>query len=72
MISSLDVNEACVTRLAQLPAIHRDPFDRLLICQALEHGLRLMTRDKAIKAYPVPLFIPPVDGQLSRPDSELS
>ena len=76
MISSLDVDEACVTRLAGLPAIHRDPFDRLLICQALEHGLSFMTRDKVIKAYPVALFALPADRQSATadepPDSELS
>lgn len=52
-ISSLTVDEASVARLAGLPPLHRDPFDRLLICQALEHGLTFVTVDDAISAYPV-------------------
>ena len=34
-----------------LPALHRDPFDRLLIAQALHEPLRLMTHDKRVAAY---------------------
>lgn len=52
-ISTLVVDEASVSRLAELPSLHRDPFDRLLVCQALEHGLMLVTVDDAIRAYPV-------------------
>jgi len=52
-ISSLPVDEASVARLAGLPPLHRDPFDRLLVCQALEHGLTLITVDDAVRAYPV-------------------
>ena len=39
--------------IANLPPIHRDPFDRMLICQALEHGLVIVTVDDAIRAYSV-------------------
>ncbi len=42
-------------RLLDLPYIHRDPFDRLLICQALHEGLTLITGDGAIAAYDVPV-----------------
>jgi len=52
-ISSLALDEASVARLAGLPPLHRDPFDRLLVCQALEHGLTLITVDDAVRAYPV-------------------
>ena len=38
---------------SQLPDIHRDPFDRLLICQAIEHGLTLVTPDRYIQQYPI-------------------
>lgn len=51
-IASLAVDEASVAQLATLPPLHRDPFDRLLICQALQHGLTLATVDAAIRAYP--------------------
>lgn len=56
MIQSLDVNEACVKRLADLPAVHRDPFDRLLICQTIEHDMFLATVDRNIQAYSVNLL----------------
>jgi PIN domain nuclease of toxin-antitoxin system len=36
-----------------LPMIHRDPFDRMLIVQAKAHGLTLLTSDKAIMQYDV-------------------
>ena len=38
----------------QLPLIHRDPFDRLLVAQALEEGLAIVTHDRLIPRYPVP------------------
>lgn len=39
--------------IESLPPIHRDPFDRLLIAQALHHDLTLISKDKAIAKYPV-------------------
>lgn len=39
-------------RLASLPMLHRDPFDRLLIAQALAEDLILVTSDAAIAQYP--------------------
>lgn len=39
--------------LERLPAIHGDPFDRLLICQAIEGGMGIVTPDVAIRRYPV-------------------
>ncbi len=38
--------------IRQLPLIHRDPFDRLLIAQAIVTGRTIMTRDAAFSAYP--------------------
>jgi PIN domain nuclease of toxin-antitoxin system len=38
----------------RLPQIHQDPFDRMLIAQALHHGLTLVTKDQAVRKYPVP------------------
>lgn len=40
-------------RLATLPSIHRDPFDRMLVCQALEDGVPIVTRDESIARYRV-------------------
>ena len=55
-IMSLTLNEDSVAYLAQLPSLHRDPFDRMLICQANVHGLILMTDDAIIHQYPVQVF----------------
>jgi len=41
---------------ARLPALHRDPFDRLLIAQAQCEDLTLVTRDADIHRYDVPLL----------------
>jgi PIN domain nuclease of toxin-antitoxin system len=42
--------------LGQLPFLHRDPFDRMLIAQAIAEGIPLLTRDRAMRPYPVPVF----------------
>jgi PIN domain nuclease of toxin-antitoxin system len=53
-IASLTIDEGAMIHLAGLPALHRDPFDRLLIAQALQHGLTIATVDIEVLAYPVP------------------
>lgn len=47
----LPVQIAHTSRLTALPDRHRDPFDRLLMAQAIAESLRLMTRDEFILAY---------------------
>jgi PIN domain nuclease of toxin-antitoxin system len=39
-----------------LPVLHRDPFDRMLVCQAQAHGLTLASSDPLIRQYPVTLL----------------
>ena len=39
-----------------LPTIHRDPFDRMLIAQAISEGFTILTRDPLFKEYKVPLI----------------
>lgn len=51
-IRSLGVDEASVRQLIKLPAFHNDPFDRLLICQAIEYKMTIATVDSQILAYP--------------------
>lgn len=53
LISSLGLDEASVLQLAKIPLLHRDPFDRILICQAVEHDLTVATVDDAICNYSV-------------------
>ncbi len=52
-ITSLALDEDSVAQLAKLPPLHRDPFDRMLICQALQNELTIATVDSAVRAYPV-------------------
>ena len=43
--------------LEDLPFHHPDPFDRLLIVQALEEGFTILTSDRAFEAYRVPIVL---------------
>jgi PIN domain nuclease of toxin-antitoxin system len=52
-ISSLAFDEMSVIQLAKLPPLHRDPFDRMLVCQALQHNLTIATVDPIVRDYPV-------------------
>ncbi len=47
------VDEPEVCQLHRLPAVHRDPFDRLLIAQANCYGMTLATDDSVFSRYPV-------------------
>jgi len=53
---SLVIDEASVAHLSSLELHHRDPFDRILICQAIEHDLQVVTVDPIIGKYPVKLL----------------
>ena len=52
-IDWLEVKQAHLCSLLQLPFIHRDPFDRLLIAQAQAEGMVLFTADHNIHKYNV-------------------
>ena len=52
-ISSLVIDEGALEHLAKLPALHRDPFDRMLISQAIAGSLAIVTPDPLISQYPV-------------------
>lgn len=41
--------------VANLPALHRDPFDRILIAQSLVEGITLLTSDRRVAQYPAPV-----------------
>ena len=51
-IYPLSLAEESVLQTTRLPALHRDPFDRLLVCQAIVHDLTLLTPDPLISQYP--------------------
>ena len=49
--SELPVTGAHTERLASLPPIHKDPFDRMLVAQSLAEPLVLLTNDSALAEY---------------------
>ena len=49
----MDLELRHAIRLASLPVLHGDPFDRMLVAQAIEERCTLITKDRAIQAYPV-------------------
>ena len=51
-IIGLPLEESDVFQLAKLPSIHGDPFDRMLVCQALARDLIIATVDEIVRAYP--------------------
>jgi PIN domain nuclease of toxin-antitoxin system len=55
-IEGLTLDEGALRELANLPVQHRDPFDRILIAQALQHGMTLASVDADVRAYPVALL----------------
>lgn len=52
-IDALPIDEVAALHVAKLPDLHRDPFDRILVAQALVGDLVLLTPDEAIRRYPV-------------------
>lgn len=51
--TELVITSEHAVRAARLPLHHRDPFDRMLVAQALEEGLSLVTDDALVAAYDV-------------------
>jgi PIN domain nuclease of toxin-antitoxin system len=54
-IAALPLDEDSVLALLRIPSLHRDPFDRMLVCQALTHGMTILTPDELIRQYPAPV-----------------
>jgi PIN domain nuclease of toxin-antitoxin system len=49
--SWLDINPQHARAVAKLPLLHADPFDRMLVAQAMQEPMALLTRDRQIAAY---------------------
>lgn len=49
--SELPIAPPHLFRVGTLPWVHRDPFDRLLVAQALEEGLGLLSADASLQGY---------------------
>jgi PIN domain nuclease of toxin-antitoxin system len=52
-VDSLRLDEEAALHLSRLPLLHKDPFDRMLVCQAVVHRLVILTPDELIYQYPV-------------------
>ena len=53
LVTSLELTEPDPLHLCKLPVPHNDPFDRMLVCQSIEHSLTILTPDPLISQYPV-------------------
>lgn len=51
-LNALPLIEEAALHVSHIPPIHRDPFDRMLICQAIVHQMVLVTPDPQIRKYP--------------------
>ena len=49
----LNISLDHIGRLYELPLVHRDPFDRILVAQAIAEKLTIISPDAALRAYPV-------------------
>lgn len=54
--TTLPITAGHGVRAGRLPALHRDPFDRILVAQAQIEGMTIVTRDKWIPRYDVPVM----------------
>ena len=52
-LTPLDFDEVSALHGRRLPWLHHDPFDRMLIAQAIAHGLAIVTPDPLIAQYPI-------------------
>lgn len=53
-VTSIDRDDALAA--ASLPLVHRDPFDRMIVAQAMRRGLTLVTADGTLAGYGVPIL----------------
>ena len=52
-IKALPLEEGATVQLTKLPTVHKDPFDRMLVCQSIFHGFPILTPDPLISQYPI-------------------
>ncbi|MEX0657584.1 MAG: type II toxin-antitoxin system VapC family toxin [Egibacteraceae bacterium] len=58
LVGGLPVEHSHALAVAGLPAHHRDPFDRLLVAQAQQLGLAILSADPALGRYDVEVLVP--------------
>lgn len=55
-ISSLAIDDGTMRALETLPPLHRDPFDRVIIAQAIQHAMVIASTDVRIRSYSVAIL----------------
>jgi PIN domain nuclease of toxin-antitoxin system len=53
--SELPIGSEHVVAIDTLPPLHKDPFDRVLVAQAIVEGITLLTTDAVVAGYPAPV-----------------
>ena len=51
-VQVIPVDSEIAWKSGQLPPIHRDPFDRMIVATAQKHGMTILTKDRTIPTYP--------------------
>lgn len=51
-LAPLPIDEESALHVTKLPRLHADPFDRMLVSQAIVHGLTIVTPDPQVTQYP--------------------
>ena len=52
-LTALSLSNDAIFTLPKLPNVHRDPFDRLLVCEAIQQGVPIISSDSVLHNYPV-------------------
>jgi PIN domain nuclease of toxin-antitoxin system len=55
-IPALAIRTAHIRALAALPELHKDPFDRILVAQAIAEGMTLVSKDRFLAGYGAPVI----------------
>ncbi len=55
-LTALPLDNAAIFTLPKLPSVHRDPFDRLLVCEAIQQGIPLVSSDAILRRYPLKII----------------
>ena len=57
-VSLLSLTEAHAAQALEVPLLHKDPFDEILLTQAQVEGLRFLTKDRLLVNHPLAITIP--------------
>lgn len=55
-VLELPFEESAALHLESLPDHHRDPFDRMIVCQSIDTGYPIISSDRVLRAYPIQIL----------------